>query len=383
VKTSEMPVVTVSGTGYERGAAYGEELRKPIKDIFDRWLNLLEVARGIAPEPYLKKFVGQTKYLATCERLAPHLLEEVRGMADAVGVDFELAFAQQLQDEEWIYARNKRLGWSFPESEKCSAIGVNDIPDGPTVIGQNMDIGEWCDGSQIILHLKYDDATEVAVLAYAGSLGLCGMNNRSVAVCCATLMQLNFDLSGLPVSFVVRTVLEQPTYEAARAFLFDVPHASGQNYTLGGIGELGNFECAAGAVVECIPDRTPERVFHTNHVLVNDHQTLVKKNSPNVSTAILSGSPTSEGRFASLERRIGDCSRPSSIEGIKAALSAKDDPAAPVCRDGPSGMPGDPDAHIGFTFASLLFVLDAPPYIDMAAGPPSVSEYRRFDIFST
>jgi len=383
MNTNEMPVITVSGTGYERGAAYGEALCEPVKENIDRWMHMIADSRGISPEPYLKQFVQQTSYLATCERLTPCLLEEVRGMADAVGIDFELMFAQQLHDEEWIHARNKRLGWSLSDAGKCSNIGVNDIPNGPTVIGQNIDIGEWCDGSQTILHSKYDDDTEVAVVAYAGSLGVCGFNNKSVALCCATLMQLDFDTGGLPVSFVVRSILEKPTFEAARDFIYEVPHASGQNYMLGGVGKLANFECGAGAVTEFVRDETPKRVFHTNHVLMDGHQDLVNKFSPGASTAILSGAPTSEARFASLEGRIGDASRPSSIHGIKEALAAKDDPAAPVCRDGSSGMPGDPDDHIGFTFASLLFVLDTPPYIEMAAGPPSLSEYRHFDIFST
>ena len=55
---------------------------------------------------------------------------------------------------------------------------------------------------------------------------------------------------------------------------------------------------------------------------------------------------------------------------IKETLRSKDDKENPVCRAPKNG---------GFTFASVIMTLTGMPYLQVTAGPPDQSEYKRFD----
>ena len=63
----------------------------------------------------------------------------------------------------------------------------------------------------------------------AGLAGVNGVNSRSVAIACNTLMQLAASPDGLPVDSIVRAVLAQTAGEDGVAFVKRVKHASGQN----------------------------------------------------------------------------------------------------------------------------------------------------------
>ena len=47
-------------------------------------------------------------------------------------------------------------------------------------------------------------------------------------------------------------------------------HASGQNYTLGGSGQVAYFEASANKVVEVDPPNSRSFIFHTNHPVANE-----------------------------------------------------------------------------------------------------------------
>ncbi len=76
-------------------------------------------------------------------------------------------------------------------------------------------------------------------------------------------------------------------------------------------------------------------------------------------------------RLASVTSRI---SEKQNIEDglIKETLRSKDDKNNPVCRsiNGGSG---------GFTFVSVIMSLTGKPYLQVTAGSPDESEYKRFD----
>jgi len=61
-----------------------------------------------------------------------------------------------------------------------------------------------------------------------------GLNNRAVAINCNALLQLAPSKRGLPVAFIVRSVLEKGSFEEALCFVKAIDHASGQNYLLAG-----------------------------------------------------------------------------------------------------------------------------------------------------
>src|SRR5205085_8791957 len=107
-------------------------------------------------------------------------------------------------------------------------------------------------------------------LTQAGCIGVNGMNNRAIGICCNAVWQLTGSRDGLPVACIVRGVLRQRSEDEAAAFLRQAKHASGQNYLLGGPARAYSFECSAGKVSQFKPADRDDVVWHTNHPLAND-----------------------------------------------------------------------------------------------------------------
>lgn len=371
--TSDVPLIDLRGAPRERGRAYGESLRSLIAECAGTWLELLGSSRGTRPETYLDRFIGSTGYLPTIEQMTPDLLEEVRGLAEGAGLSFQTALAMQLHDEEWVYARNAGVLGQPPARERCSSAGLWDASLPCPVMGQNVDIGRHSDGFQTLLRIHEGDRQSI-VFTTAGTIGMCGLSRAGIGLCCNTLIQLDFSYDGLPVAFIVRHVLAQSSFDDALTFLTQVPHASGQNYLLGGARKVVSLECSANGAVDYSPRPESSRLVHTNHPLASDDQGFVRQHLADQSDAELSCSPTSRGRLRSLEQRLLE-PLVADKAALFAALAAKDDPNAPVCRDGDSSLPGASDAHIGFTAASVVYELSDPPVMHFAAGPPSESDY--------
>ena len=370
--TPSIEVVTLTGSPLERGRIHGETLKGKITEFIKIWKNELAKAYKLDPEKYIEEFVEKTRFTEAINKWTPDLLEEVRGISEGSGIDYKTIFAFQLPDEEWWFGRNKALGISLPLPEHCSALGVYGQKGLPPLLAQNLDLPSYFDGFQTLLHIKHKDSTlESTILTTSGFIAACGMNNRSVGICCNTLLQLNQRTDGLPVAFIVRGVLEQAQYDGATKFIHEIKHASGQNYTIGGPEEIADFECSANKVSRFIPQAGLTRVYHTNHPLVNDDQSTYKE--------ILKGLPSekkpagpgnSEIRLEALEKRLKDPSQRITVDTIKSTLSSHDDPQNPVCRQKPK------DGGGGCTFGCIVMELSDSPQLSLAPGPPSDTDFK-------
>jgi hypothetical protein len=236
-----------------------------------------------------------------------------------------------------------------------------------------MDLEAFRDGFQLVLHIAgSDSAPEQFVFTSAGLIGVNGVNARSVAIACNTLIQLGASRDGLPVAFIVRGVLAQGGGDAPAAFIKSVRHASGQNYVLGDGDRVYDFEASAGKVVEfrLVPDGSV--VYHTNHPIANDdikpwHLMAISRLTPKQRSA-----GNSETRFASIEARLR---RPAGQidEGVvKQALRSKDSPRHPICRPLKEGV-------TAFTFGATIMTLSETPSLQVTMGPPDANAFVRFE----
>src|SRR5262249_19138816 len=138
--------------------------------------------------------------------------------------------------------------------EYCSLVGVFGEGDGPAILGQNMDLPRYYDGTQTLLHVApADGGPEALIFTAAGLIGTCGLNSAAVGLCVNTLSQLSHNRTGLPVAFIMRRLLEFATPEESAAFLRAVDHASGQNYAIAGPRRIVDFECSANRVAHFSP----------------------------------------------------------------------------------------------------------------------------------
>ena len=377
MKTSNILVIELTGTPRERGRIYGESAKPQITEIVEQWRHDLgnygqnsATAKPIDTDAYLNAFLTETNYLSAIQKWTPNLLEEVKGLAEASGQPFETMLGMQLWDEEWIFGLRRRL---HRPTTKCTAFGLPNQHEGISYAGQNMDVGSWVDGKQVLLRVmphsdkaESVESPETLVFTVAGNIGLNGLNAGGLGITCNTLAQLNCSTQGLPVAFIVRAILEKQTLENAQRFLTAIKHASGQNYILSSPGDMRCFECCGTGVARYVPTEYQGRVFHSNHPLINTdicEPPLTRSKRKNT-----------EARLASICHRLGDISRLYDLDDIKAALAAHDDPDNPVSRN-----TNNEGSSIGYTAGSSIYEFSDKPRLHLAAGPPCETAFKLFE----
>ena len=363
----QLKIITVSGNGYERGYQHGQQMKKEIGELMVLWKKDLGEDIHIPADTFIHNFLGATDFIPSIKKYTPDILDEVRGIAKGADQSFNDMLAFQLVDEYWVYA-DKMSNDTI--HHHCSDIGVPAKNGRPAFVSQNMDLDAWMDGYQIILHIqRHGNTPEQYVLSCAGLVALNGMNENGIGVCVNTLMQLQASSNGLPVAFVVRGLLEKKNNKEVLQFIQMTEHASGQNYTIGVVDSVYDFEASANKVIRLYPDASGI-VYHTNHPVVNND---VKPWYQDYYQRFLAGTTqnmNSEIRFATLKRRASETTDKDDMF-IKTTLRSKDDNKNPVCR---THLPGK---H-GFTFGSVILTLSGKRIMQVTAGPPDESEYQTF-----
>ncbi|MBZ5858342.1 C45 family autoproteolytic acyltransferase/hydolase [Flavihumibacter profundi] len=366
-KARNLKTITVSGNGYQRGLQHGQQLKKDIAEVLVLWKDDLQSSMKMPADSFIQQFMSGTNFLPAIKKYTPDLLEEVKGIAVGSGQSFNDILAYQLVDEYWVY--QDKLS-NDPSHHHCSGIGVPAMNGQPALIAQNMDLESWMDGYQVVMHILPNGNTpEQFVFTSAGLIGLNGLNEHGIGTCVNTLMQLNASGDGLPVAFIIRGILAQKKSKNAVDFVQHTKHASGQNYILGTVDSVYDFEASGSRVVRMQPDLSGA-VYHTNHPVVNDD---IKSWYTSYYQDYLAGktqNDNSELRFAAVKFRVTRADVKDD-QLIKSTLRSKDNLENPVCR---AHLPN----HAGFTFGSVIYTLSGKLTMQVTAGPPDESEYQSF-----
>ena len=353
-------VVELNGTPYQRGLQHGKLLHDSIHKAVGVWKENLRGTFHTDPDLFIRNFASATNYVPSIEKWTPDLLQEVHGIAEGAGIDFQTMLVFQLPDEYWVNG-------SSIAGEHCSALGISATRDHSAFVAQNMDLEGFRDGFQTILHISELSGSEEFVLTFPGLIGFNGLNSKGIGITTNTLKQLANSRDGLPVAFVVRGVLSKGNFDEAQSFLKSVHHASGQTYTLGGGGRVAYFEASANKVVEVDPPNTGNFIFHTNHPVVNEDY------SPE-GTRVMSQPSLADNtrtRYEALRNHLARDPGKKVIDLIQETLRSHDSRQYPVCRPLHDNVGG-------FTYASTIMVLEERPYLIAAPGPPDQYDYAVF-----
>ncbi|MFC2166113.1 C45 family autoproteolytic acyltransferase/hydrolase [Acidobacteriota bacterium] len=368
-------VIELNGSPLNRGQIHGEELRSQAIELIDMWKDSLEHLHQMNPDKYIDHFLEKTLFHEAVKKWAPELLEEVQGMANGTGIDFKTMFGFQVFEEERWHSRLKRFGKSQSSSAQCSTLGVIKQKDHPSIMGQNLDFS-FKDGSEVVLHIKHQNSPlEEFAFSFAGFLGTTGMNNVPLGLCANSLLQLNPQTDGLPVSFLIRGVLGQSKYENAVQFIQKIKHATGQNYIIGTVDRIADFECSSNKVSRFIPPKEENRIYHTNHPLINDDLDKGLFTKSEVYAQLMVNSRI---RLETLKTQLEDKSKEISVDDVKSILSSHDNPRNPICihQSKKQGEFGFGNTH--FTSGSLVMELSKKPKLHLAPGPPCHTDYEVF-----
>jgi len=367
VVTGEKRLIVLEGTPYERGKIHGEKLKVEINEFVKIWKANIREVYQIEPDKFIADFIRYTDYQPAIKKYTPDLLEEVRGIAEGCGIDFDTMYVFQLVDEYWLNTADMN-------GERCSSLGMSKNEDGPSCVAQNMDVEGFRNGYQVVLHIKDQDSLqETFIFTFAGFIATNGINNKGVGVVVNAMSQLSYAREGLPVAFVIRGMLEKNNPEDAVKFLHRVKHASPQNYIIGGPEKVYDFECSCNRIVPFQPVEGSGVVYHTNHPLVNDdynpkYRDALKALGEN---ATVTRRGNSFVRFDALQKRLIVKQKTDRISQIKGALSSHDSERHPICRP-------YTNSRSGFTFGSTIMVLSGKPEFHVSFGPPDSNPYQVF-----
>ena len=267
ITKGNLKVLVLEGTPYERGRQHGSALKMEIHELITLWKEDIQRTYKTEADVFLRKFLAATNFQKSIKEWTPELWDELKGISEGAGIDFDVVFAFQLVDEIWVLGRDIR-------AEKCTTVGLDETEKHPAVVAQNLDIPTFYHGFQTLLHIKEPEQdTETFLFTFPGFIAANGINNHSVAVVVNAVQQLENSRDGLPVAFVIRGILRCRTYAEAVQFIKSIKQGAPQNYMIGGAEEIGSFECSTTHVSEFIPFENALFTYHTNHPLINMNYT--------------------------------------------------------------------------------------------------------------
>ena len=342
-----MFILDLEGPPRARGRAHGEALRPQIQAV-RAWLDeAVRHERGEDIDALAETFIGQTRLLQAAERWTPDLVAEVRGLAEGAGVGFYFLMTWQLQDESIWFGAERAWQTRLANADRCTGLAFAPDParQQPALVAQNLDTPAWLNGYQTLLRIRYPASDlQSLVVTEAGLVGICGLNSRGTAVCQNTLaIQLKHAPDGLGAMLVARGLIDQGPFEAAINFLHAIPHASGENFIIGGPEQVVDYECAPGGPVRYAPETGEQVALHTNHPLANDER--LADMPPEQAGWVEANARNSHARWAALADQVSRLEHPVTVDQVKTILSSHVSPDYPICRHKPPGRGSDDQQH--------------------------------------
>jgi hypothetical protein len=223
--------------GLRRGELFGESLRRTLQERrrYRDWLGV--VARA---KPYLEP----------SEAAFPQFIEELRGYAEAAGVEFNELWALSLEDEV-----------SDDRSDRCTTVVTNH----GSLVAHNEDWDEDAENYICVVRKRVGDLRSFE-LYYLNTLGGNAISINSNGYIHAVNSLTHTDTQvGIPKNIIARWLSETSAPDADFEQLTKLKRASGFHHTIVSLdGRVWSIECSATKQTLVRPDLP---FVHTNHFL--------------------------------------------------------------------------------------------------------------------
>lgn len=263
--TAQFPFVSVSGVPHERGRQYGQQAAERVRRSAALYgQTLADLGHDAASRSRLIR-----RFAASIEDFAAHYLDEMHGIAQGAGVDFESVVMINARTEVVAQARAERNGGAGLEpADGCT--GALILPErsasGNLVHGQNWDWRAECVDTAVVLRVRNDDGPDFLTFVEAGGLARSGFNGAGVSITANYLeSDRDFMAPGVPLSLIRRKVLEQSHFALAIKAVATTPKSCSNNIMLGMAEGFGiDFECAPDEAFAIYPG-DDGLIVHANH----------------------------------------------------------------------------------------------------------------------
>jgi isopenicillin-N N-acyltransferase like protein len=348
-----IPLLISEGHPFMRGFHVGRSEKERLLHTITAYMDIFAQTSGLDREAVL---THAERFMPSIVQYAPHLLEEMGGIAEGAGRDLREIVA--------INARTE-LMYGVTQRPECTSIGINTIAstDGHIRVAQNWDWRPTLAGSLILLALHRAEGHDVLTLTEAGMAGKIGINSSGLAMC-INLLKSDTDHAGpaVPMHIILRRVLEDAhtVEEAIRLINATDRCTSCFHMLVDRNGTLAGVEATpAGQHVL----RTDSGVLtHANHCVSPD-LLMHDSNARDYPETLARGE-----RVQSLasERKIDE-------HFLRSILADHETSPGSICLHEEPGIPSIENYE---SIASIIFDLTAGT-VDIAEGPPCENVYRR------
>jgi isopenicillin-N N-acyltransferase-like protein len=323
------PLIDLAGRPYERGVAYGRTARERIMRSIRLYADQMR-DMGFSPDD-VRGIVGN--FVPSMERYAPHLIEEIRGVAAGADCTFEEVALVNCRTE--VVQIGERRSRDREAKDGCTGVIV--LPeasaDGKLIHAQNWDWKPECVETAVVLRIRRDDGPDLLTFTEAGGVARSGFNAAGLAITANYLeSDRDFRELGIPLPLIRRRFLECAHLADGIKIVATTPKSISNNMMLSTAEGFGiDFECAPDEAFALYPQ--DGLIVHANHWI--GAVPLAKLKETGIESV-----PDSYYRDYRVRERLRAKSGDISIEDVKSALF--DDFAKPyaVCRpphlDGPS-----------------------------------------------
>lgn len=231
------PLVDVSGTPAECGAAYGAAAAGLVRQNIELYSRRFRDQAGLDQAAVRR---AGAAFRASTEVLFPRVAAQLGGVADGAGVDRDDVYA--------INARTELIYGLPPEGPAggCTVLGVlgSHTATGHTLIAQNWDWHPDQRDAMVLLRTTDENGHRVLALAEAGMMAKTGLNSGGVGLC---VNMLGTDRDGIhgaqpvgvPYHVVLRSALEEDNLTRALRAAVPAPRNASMNVLLGQAGPAG------------------------------------------------------------------------------------------------------------------------------------------------
>jgi len=252
-----LPLIRVKGTHLEMGHQIGEACAPAIHRMLNIYKTSFEVAYDSIGWTWEEAVLQANKYYPYALEHTPQYVEELKGIAEAAGTDFDDLMV--LNCLEAITSDALHIG--------CTSLAVSGerTKDGHVLVGHNEDWIPEDEENTYLIHATPEDEPPFLALTYGGMLPNIGFNAAGIAQCCDSVYPTDVRV-GVPRIFVSRAVLGATQLsEAIRKVLLRW-RAAGYNHLIADRnGELYNVEVSARHFATIYG--MDGYLAHTNHYL--------------------------------------------------------------------------------------------------------------------
>jgi isopenicillin-N N-acyltransferase-like protein len=213
-----LPVIEISGTPAERGRQYGEAVGPQLEAALGYYAEAFGESSGLT----WQQVTGRAaRWLEPVHDYAPHLLEEMQGIATGAGLDLLDILAlnargEVIYDDSFAQMRDEE-----EPAEGCTSFAAygQASGDGHVWAGQNWDWRAGVADTVVMLRIVQPPKPTLIMQVEAGQIGRQGASSAGIALNANGLGGRFSDAVGLPQTVIRRSVLDQSSIADALGVL--------------------------------------------------------------------------------------------------------------------------------------------------------------------